>query len=104
MTFNNGILFYGLDRDGDNFLHLLDQRITDKIKSVKEQAESPFNYDTKHDAWFIDANLLSKGQAGGYNSIEQAAISLCIIRSGKTIDYQTLYKMSKFILAGIETL
>lgn len=100
----NAILFYGLDKTSPDFLEKLDQRITDKIESAKQQAESPFNYDTKHDAWFIDKSLLGSGQNGGYNSIEQAAIALCIIRSGKTIDYQELYKMSKFILAGIKVL
>jgi hypothetical protein len=104
MTLNNGIIFYGLNRDSDDFLHMLDQRITDRIESVKEFAESPIEYVEKYKGWFIDKSYLGFGQEGGYESKEQAIIALSLIKVKDSLKYQQLWSMSKFILAGIETL
>ena len=100
----NGILFYGLEKTSPDFLEKLDQRITDRIESAKQQAESPFDYDAKNDAWFIDKSLLGHGQNGGYSSIEQATIALALLKVKDSLNYQQLYQMSAFILAGIKTL
>lgn len=102
MALNNGIIFYGLQRDSDDFIHMLDQRITERINAVQERAESPISYEQKYDAFFIDKKYLGHSQEGGYTTKEQATIALALLKVRPDLNYQEVYAMSNFIVKGLD--
>jgi hypothetical protein len=73
-----------------------------RVTKVIDSYQNPFTYKEEYDAWFIDNTPYPKMEQGGYLSENQARIALTLHLTKPKMNYQELYKMSKFIIQGLQ--
>jgi len=85
-----------------NDAHILNEKISKRIEFEINWIKKPFTYNKDLNAWFIASDTFEGFPQGGFDTEEQAEIALAIWKIKPSKVYQELYKLSKFIVNGLQ--